>query len=102
MTNPKTFYHYAWLKMKTRVRITNLTDETGDLVTSDKDKANFKNDFSRRFSQKKTSPTCSNIDESVYDCHLREFDITPETVKKKLEKSYVMSESLHNGQFSKR
>lgn len=44
-TNPKAFYKYARSKMKTRVRITNLTDEAGNLVTSDKDKANLMNNF---------------------------------------------------------
>ena len=34
-TNPKAFYKYAQSKMSTRVRITNLTDDDGNLVTDD-------------------------------------------------------------------
>ena len=54
--NPKAFYKYARSKMKTRVRISNLTDEAGNLVTSDKDKLNFMNNLWT--SQTRTSPTC--------------------------------------------
>ena len=84
--NPKALYRYARSKMKTRVRISNLTDEAGNLVTSDKDKLNFLNNlFSSVFTNEDLT-NMPNFNKRVYLHHLSELDITPKMVKKKLEK----------------
>ena len=72
--------------MKTRVRITNLSDDAGNLVTNDKEKANLMNQYYSSVFTKEDMSNLPNFEERVFDHPLSEFDITPEMVKKKLEK----------------
>ncbi len=85
-TNPKAFYKYAQSKMKTRARITNLTDEDGNLVTDDKEKADLMNRFFTSVFTDEDLTSMPNFDERDYDHPLTDFQITPDMVKKKLQK----------------
>ena len=63
-----------------------MTGKAGNLVTSEKDKANRMNNFYSSVFTNKDLTNMHNFDERVYDQHLSEFDIAPKMVKKKLEK----------------
>ena len=85
-TNPQAFYKYAQSKMKTRVWITNLSDDAGNLITNDKEKANLMNQYFSSVFTKEDMSNLPNFEERVFDQPLSEFNITPEMVEKKLEK----------------
>jgi len=85
-SNPKAFYKYANSKMKTRVRITNLTDDDGNVVTDDKEKADLMNKFFSSVFTKEDLTNMPVFDERTYDHPLFDFPINPDTVKKKLVK----------------
>ena len=72
--------------MKTRVRITNLSDDAGNLITNDKEKANLMNQYFSSVFTKEDMSNLPNFEVRVFDQPLSEFNITPEMVKKRLEK----------------
>ena len=83
---PKRFWNYAKSRLKTRETVSPVIDDRGFKATTAKGKANVLNDFfvsvftNENLTDFPTTPVC-NI-----PSRLREIHITPEIVKKKLEK----------------
>ena len=81
-TNPKAFYKYAQSKMRTRVRITNLTDDDGNLVTDDTEKADLMNRFFSSVFMDEDLTNMPMFEERNYDHPQTDFPITSDMMKK--------------------
>ena len=82
-TNAKAFYRYAQSKLKTRSRLSDLLSTDGELITSDKGKANEMNNF---FTSVFTRENITSMPEfPEYSSPLTDITITPEEVKKMLD-----------------
>ena len=79
--NPKLFYTYASSRMKTKVRITSLTDEAGNLMTSLIQIRSTSNDLFSSVFTNIDQISMSKSDETVYELQSTEFSITPKIVK---------------------
>ena len=63
--------------------VANLSDDAGNLVTNDKEKANLMNQYFSSIFTKEDMSNLPNFKEREFDQPLSEFDITPEMVKKR-------------------
>ena len=63
--------------------VANLSDDAGNLVTNDKEKANLMNQYFSSVFTKEDMSNLPNFEERQFDQPLSEFDITPEMVKKR-------------------
>lgn len=87
-SNPKAFFKYANSKRKVRDRVGPLVDEDGNTISDDTTTANILNNF---FSSVFTQETLNNLPDPKFifqgnhDEWLRDVDITPETISKRLK-----------------
>ena len=84
-TNPKAFYRYAQSKLKTRSRLSDLLSTDGELITSDKGKANEMNNFFTSVFTRENITSMPEFPDQEYNSPLTDITITPEEVKKMLD-----------------
>ena len=85
--NPKRFWKYVNEKCKTNVGISSLKDKNGNLVTSDKGRAEILNEFFTSVFLKEDKTNLPNVNEGEFSKgkKIKETTITKEAVEKKLK-----------------
>ena len=81
-TNPKAFYRYAQSTLKTRSRLSDLLSTDGELITSDKGKANEMNNFFTSVFTRENITSMPEFPDQEYNSPLTDITITPEEVKR--------------------
>ena len=86
--NPTRFWKYVNEKCKTNVGISSLKDEKGNLVTSDRGRAELLNGFFTSVFLKEDTSNLPNVDEGEFSNqnNIKDIEISTEEVEKKLRK----------------
>ena len=87
--NPKAFFKYARSKLKARTRVSDLLLPGGEILTSDRDKANILNEFFASVFTQEGEDELPPFPEKTYESDLDNIYVDTNIVLKKLEKLNV-------------
>lgn len=84
--NPKAFFSYAKSKLNTKSGVADLVRDDGSVASTDNDKADLLNSFFCSVFTKENTDNVPDFQERSFDQPIENVHITPEEVKKKLQK----------------